>query len=194
MAPKYIAFCGLDGSGKDTQLYRLKQYLEEECGKKVYVSKVKFTMFSNYKDEIITSELLHYAMGFEFVKHYLELKEQVEDYDYVFCNRHKLCYLAHGFPYGVTDIKVVNHIFSIISEPDITFYFDIRPEVSMERVLKRKNKKRCTQETIEFQREAKKAYEYLIENGIATVERIDAECDVEEVQRCIRDIFTKKIL
>lgn len=194
MTPKYIAFCGLDGSGKDTQLLRLKQFLEEEYGKKIYVAKVKFTMFSDFKDEIITSTILRYAMGFEFAKYYLDLREKVQDYDFVFCNRHKLCYLANGYPYGVTDISIVNHIFSIIPDPDYTFYFDIRPEVSMERVLKRKTKKLCTQETLEFQKIAKQAYEELISKKIVDVKRINAELGIDEIQNEIRKIFVNEFL
>lgn len=35
MPPQYVAFCGLDGSGKDTQLLKLKEYLGNEYVKKV---------------------------------------------------------------------------------------------------------------------------------------------------------------
>lgn len=194
MAPKYVAFCGLDGSGKDTQLLKLKEHLENECGKKVLIAKVKFTMFSDFKDEIIDSTMLRYAMGFEFAKYYLNLREVAEEYDYVFCNRHKLCYLAYGYPYGVTDVTVVNHIFSIIPSPDLTFYFDINPEISMQRVLNRKTKKLCTQENLEFQKIARDAYEELIGDGIEKVKRINAERSVDKIFVDVKKEFFRRFL
>lgn len=140
---KIIAFCGIDGAGKTTQVNKIKFRLTTK-GYKVWLSKVSYYPFHVYENKTITQYEIRIGMAFFFAQHYLTLIPQLKQqkYDYVLCDRHALCHLAFAKTYGINDeqLNKLNAIFSIGGHPDLTFYFDIPLEVSLERIRTRKDK------------------------------------------------------
>lgn len=166
---KIIAFCGIDGSGKSTQIRRVSDVLTLK-GYKVYISKVFYYPFFHFKDDILDDFLLRINMGFEFAKHYMTLlpvlKEQ--NYDYVLCDRFTLCHMAFSKTYGLdeTQLKTVYRLYSLVSEPDITLFFDVPCNIALERIHSRKEKAVCADETYEIISKTIDNYHYLIDKNL----------------------------
>lgn len=151
---RIIAFCGIDGSGKTTQIIEIKKVIENQ-GFKVYIAKVPFYPFHKFIDgKSITQYDVRINMAFTFARYYLELlpKLEKEGYDYLLCDRHYLCHLAFALTYGVNDnqIKKLQKIFSLTRDPDYIFYFDIPLYVAMKRINLRRDKPVDSDETSEI--------------------------------------------
>jgi dTMP kinase len=136
---KIIAFCGIDGSGKSTQVERVQKELSKR-NIKSYISKVKYYPFWHYFDEMITHKEMRIYMAFHFAQHYLELLPILEEqgYDCVLCDEHKLRHLTYAKTNGFENIALLDSIFSLAPKPDMTFYFDITSDIAMERIIIRR--------------------------------------------------------
>ena len=181
---KIIAFCGVDGAGKSTQIQQVKYELEKN-GKKVFVSKVNYYPFHRYLNHEVTQYEIRINMAFTFVQHYLELVEELSGkaYDFLLCDRYSLCHLAFVMTYGVENekIKKLIAIYNIAYKPDLILYFDIPLNVSIKRIYARLEKEADTDETPEILGETIKNYEKLImEDIFDKVVRIDATLSKEQ--------------
>ena len=141
---KIIAFCGIDGVGKTTQLFRVHDKLES-LGYSTYVSKVAYYPFHIFKEQLTQHEM-RIGMAFQFAKHYLELIPKLEsnNVDYLLCDRHALCHLAFAKTYGLTEsqIKQISRIFSLGKTPDLICYFELPLNDAMDRIVNRSSN-RC---------------------------------------------------
>lgn len=181
---RIIAFCGIDGAGKTTQLNRVKDALTS-AGYMVYTSKVAYYPFHLYQSEMITQYEIRVNMGFDFAKHYLTLLPQLkqEGYDYVLCDRHALCHLAFAMTYGIDagQIEKLDAVFAIGGHPDLTLFFDVPLEVSLARIHARTDKPADTDETREILGPTLEHYHRLIKTPhFQDTVCIDATAAVEE--------------
>lgn len=193
---KVIAFCGIDGAGKTTQMDRAAEALARE-GKRVCRSKVAYYPFHLYQSEEITQLDLRIGMGFAFARHYRErLPEwEREGVDYVLCDRHALCHLAFAGTYGVDreGIRKLEAIFGLGGEPDLTFYFDVPLTEALRRIGSRTEKPADSDETPEILGETQKHYEELLqEERFGKVIRVDAMLSAEEQTRQIMEKIWEK--
>lgn len=186
-----IAFCGIDGCGKSTQIKQLKKYIAES-GKSVYVSKVKFTPYHIYKDRLNSEELLSLGTAFEFLKYNMDNSETFEQYDYILNDRHKLCYLALAKAYGCNNLSELAKIYSLIEHPDLTVYFENSVDTSMQRIIAR-GLPLANRERVEMLENFKEAYEFFIEMGYYNdLVVIDANRSMEEVTEQMKQkVYTK---
>lgn len=189
---KIIAFCGIDGSGKSTQIMLTKQQLEN-IGKRVFITKVPFYPFYKYENDKITQYEIRVEMAFSFARYYLELLPKLEEkgIDYVLCDRHALCHIAFGLTYGLTKEQTlrINSIFNIAKQPDIIFYFDIPTEVSMNRIHNRKTKPTDTDETYPILKDTNNNYQLILSEGLYVskekIRVVDATLNEKSVSKYI---------
>lgn len=137
--PKIISISGIDGSGKSTQINNLKEYYEAQ-NKKVEILKAKYTPYHKYHCDALNTDLLRSIMALEFVKYYNEKIKELYDYDYLFCDRSKACLLAYGLTYGLQNVDNIYKILELTPNPDMLFYFDMDPIVSLDRITKGRDK------------------------------------------------------
>lgn len=134
---KTIAFCGIDGAGKTTQLTQISENLAN-CGYKTCVTKIQHVPFYKYESEIITQYEIRVHMAFEFADYYIHRIRELEheNCDFMLCDRHALCQLAFAMTYGINkkQRQVLEEIFAIPGQPDITFYFDVPLDVALNRI------------------------------------------------------------
>lgn len=193
-SPNVIAFCGIDGCGKSSQLHIVKNSLEVNY--KVLEDKLEYSPLNDMGKNQVLDMALKARSGIEILTHYLHLQSsEYDEYDYILCDRHLLCYLAYAIAYDVKQIDLVRKILSIINDPDLTLYFDVSVAESLARINKRGQKVNKS-ENEKILSKAKLGYIYLI-SRMENIDVIDSNGTMEEttdqVQKKIYKKFRVKI-
>lgn len=186
---KVIAFSGIDGCGKSTQIQFVNKCLSQEAD--VFIAKLAYFPLNDMGNNKIKDMLLKCRSGLEIIKYYSSLKHDVYNkYDFVLCDRHFLCYLAYAYAYGVKRVDIIKNFLDLIDVPDLTLYFDIDVVNSLDRINMRggavdKN------ENEEILRKAKEGYELLIPQ-FDNVKRVNANEEIEKIENSISKILVKQ--
>jgi dTMP kinase len=137
---RLIAVEGLDGSGKSTQIYLLKRWLEEE-GLKVFFSEwnsselVKSATSKGKKRELLTPTTFSLIHATDFADRYeRQLVPLLRAGYLVLCDRYIFTAFARDSVRGCLP-EWVRGIYSFAALPDLTFFFKTDLEVSLRRIL-----------------------------------------------------------
>lgn len=143
-----IAFCGVDGAGKTTQLTALQKRLEN-LGEIVYTTKQPTDWYRN--DERVhdflcgsleeNSSLLNELALFsatDRLRHWqTEILPNLNKGKIVLTDRYVYTTYAYFLARGITDIEWLKSINKHIMLPDLTFYLDLPADVALQRIIKR---------------------------------------------------------
>ena len=139
-AGRLIAVEGLDGSGKSTQIYLLKRWLEAE-GVKVYFSEwnsselVKAATSKGKKRELLTPTTFSLIHATDFADRYeRHLLPLLRAGYVVLCDRYIFTAFARDTVRGCPPAWV-RGIYNFAALPDMTFFFKADLEVSLNRIL-----------------------------------------------------------
>src|ERR1700710_1416365 len=131
---------GLDGSGKSTQIYLLKRWLEAE-GIKVYFSEwnsselVKSATSKGKKRELLTPTTFSLIHATDFADRYeRQLVPLLRAGYLVLCDRYIFTAFARDTVRGCPP-EWVRGIYNFAALPDMTFFFKADLEVSLQRIL-----------------------------------------------------------
>jgi dTMP kinase len=137
---RLVAVEGLDGSGKSTQIYLLKRWLEAE-GIKVYFSEwnsselVKSATSKGKKRELLTPTTFSLIHATDFADRYeRHLLPLLRAGYVVLCDRYVFTAFARDVVRGCPP-EWVRGIYSFAAQPDLTFFFKADLEVSLNRIL-----------------------------------------------------------
>ena len=137
---RLIAVEGLDGSGKSTQIYLLKRWLEME-GIKVFFSEwnssalVKSATSKGKKRELLSPTTFSLIHATDFADRYeRQLVPLLRAGYVVLCDRYIFTAFARDVVRGCQP-KWVRGIYNFAALPDITFFFKAKLEVSLQRIL-----------------------------------------------------------
>ena len=137
---RLIAVEGLDGSGKSTQIYLLKRWLEAE-GIKVYFSEwnsselVKSATSKGKKRELLTPTTFSLIHATDFADRYeRHLLPLLRAGYVVLCDRYIFTAFARDVTRGCPP-DWVRGIYNFAAQPDLTFFFKADLEVSLHRIL-----------------------------------------------------------
>jgi dTMP kinase len=137
---RLIAVEGLDGSGKSTQIYLLKRWLEAE-GIKVYFSEwnsselVKSATSKGKKRELLTPTTFSLIHATDFADRYeRHLLPLLRAGYIVLCDRYAFTAFARDTVRGCPP-EWVRGIYGFAAQPDITMFFKTELEVSLNRIL-----------------------------------------------------------
>ena len=137
---RLIAVEGLDGSGKSTQIYLLKRWLELQ-GLKVYLSEwnsselVKTATSKGKKRELLTPTTFSLIHATDFADRYeRHLVPLLRAGFIVLCDRYIFTAFARDVVRGCPP-EWVRGLYSFAALPDLTFFFKSDLEVSLKRIL-----------------------------------------------------------
>jgi dTMP kinase len=137
---RLIAVEGLDGSGKSTQIYLLKRWLEAE-GIKVYFSEwnsselVKSATSKGKKRELLTPTTFSLIHATDFADRYeRHLLPLLRAGYVVLCDRYVFTAFARDVVRGCPP-EWVRGIYNFAALPDMTLFFKTDLEVSLNRIL-----------------------------------------------------------
>lgn len=137
---RMIAVEGLDGSGKSTQIYLLKRWLELQ-GIKVFFSEwnsselVKNATSKGKKRELLTPTTFSLIHATDFADRYERQLVPLMRAGYiVLCDRYIFTAFARDTVRGCPP-EWVRGIYNFAALPDLTFFFNAQLEVSLQRIL-----------------------------------------------------------
>ncbi len=137
---RLIAVEGLDGSGKSTQIYLLKRWLELQ-GLKVFFSEwnsselVKSATSKGKKRELLTPTTFSLIHATDFADRYeRQLVPLLRAGYIVLCDRYFYTAFARDTVRGCPP-EWVRGLYDFAAHPDITFFFKSHLEVSLQRIL-----------------------------------------------------------
>jgi dTMP kinase len=137
---RLIAVEGLDGSGKSTQIYLLKRWLEAE-GIRVYFSEwnsselVKSATSKGKKRELLTPTTFSLIHATDFADRYeRHLLPLLRAGYVVLCDRYIYTAFARDVVRGCPP-QWVRGLYNFAALPDLTFFFKADLEVSLNRIL-----------------------------------------------------------
>lgn len=201
MSGLFVTFEGIDGCGKTTQIKLLKEYLENKNKKVVLIREPGGTKISESIRKIIlnvensemvdTCEMLLYAAARAQLVEQV-IKPNLELGAIVLCDRFvDSSYVYQGFArgLGLEKVETINKFAMNNVVPDITFFFDISPEISLQRRMKVSSADRIEKETLDFHKKVYEGYRYLAKKYPERIKTINANCDIETVQRQIISLF-----
>lgn len=189
--PKIIAFSGIDGCGKSTQLKLVYNALISSY--KVYISKITYMPLNNMNQNAIRNLLIEFRSGLEILKQILSVQRPNLEYDYVLCDRYLMCYLAYAYAYGIEPIDTLKKMLFMFKNPDLTLYFDIDVNNALERINSRGGEIN-KHENYETLSRAQEGYAKLY-NSVGDLEIIDANKSVNAVnEKVMQTLVLKRII
>ena len=206
---RLIAVEGLDGSGKSTQIYLLKRWLEVE-GMKVYFSEwnsselVKSATTKGKKRELLTPTTFSLIHATDFADRYERHLVPLLRAGYVvLCDRYVFTAFARDVVRGCPP-DWVRGLYNFAALPDLTFFFKADLEVSLQRILDARPKLKFFEAGMDL-RLSNDIYESfrifqgrLLEQYLAMSTEfnftvIEANDPVETQQAVVRQLITKRV-
>ncbi len=202
----FITFEGVEGSGKTSQIQRLKKYLTQkgipckvtrEPGGCAIGEKVrKILLNPDHREMVPATELFLYeAARAQHVKEVL--KPLLKRGEIVLCDRFcdaTLAYQGYGRRIDLKWIERLNRVSSQGIKPDVTFLLDCPSDVGLNRALQRnrtlrqEREERFEREEIQFHRRVRKGYLAIARREPHRVKVIDTREGEEKVFEKIRKI------
>ena len=207
----FITFEGVEGSGKTTQIQRLKKYLTQkgtackvtrEPGGCPISEKVRrIVLDPSHRKMVPLSELFLYeAARAQHVKEVIEplLKKGVT----VLCDRFNdatIAYQGYGRKINLELVQNLNRFSSQALRPNVTFLLDCPSRLGLKRALrrnltlKRENEDRFEREKVQFHHRVRRGYLSIAKKEPNRVKVIDTRQGEDKVFEKIRRIVDKLI-
>jgi dTMP kinase len=207
----FITFEGVEGSGKTTQIRRLKTYLarkgipcmvtREPGGTRIGDQVRRILLNPDHKGLDPLAELFLYeAARAQHIKEFI--KPLLKKKGVILCDRFadaSVAYQGEGRRLGVTLVERLNQLATDGLKPDVTFLLDCPTGVGLKRairrneVLKQEKEGRFEKEKIQFHNRVRKGYLSLARKEPRRVKVIDTRKGEDMVFEEIRGIIEKII-
>jgi len=208
----FITFEGVEGSGKTTQIERLKKYLtrkrvlckvtREPGGCPIGEKVRKILLNPDHHEMVPICELLLYeAARAQHVKEVI--KPFLKKGGVVLCDRFSdatLAYQGYGRRIDLKWIERLDHLSTQGIKPDITFLLDCPSDVGLKRALQRnrtlkqEREERFEREEIQFHRRVRKGYLGISKRESYRMKVIDTREGEEKVFEKIRKIVDNLLI
>jgi dTMP kinase len=206
---RLIAVEGLDGSGKSTQIYLLKRWLEAQKLKVFFTEwnssdLVKSATSKGKKQELLTPTTFSLIHATDFADRYeRQLVPLLRAGYLVLCDRYVFTAYARDIVRGCPP-QWVRDIYSFAALPDLTLFFKAGLEVSLSRILDGRPELKYFEAGMDL-RLSTDPYEsfrifqgrileqYLAMSGEFAFNIIDANQTIEAQQTIVRSLVAKKI-
>jgi dTMP kinase len=194
----FITIEGTDGSGKTTQIRNMMDHLTSmgcsvvltrEPGGTRIGENIRSTILDPAYTEMhdITELLLYSAARAQLVEQVI--KPAVAKGQTVICDRYVDSFFAYqGYGRGL-DMDMLGNITTTAingTMPDITFFFDLDPEIGLKRRMTAAAGDRIENEVMDFHRRVYNGYKELAAKYPERIKTIDASKPVDEVWKDVR--------
>lgn len=189
----FITIEGADGSGKSTQIEKLKEYLESKKYDFVFTREPGGTIISEAIRDIIlnkdymemshaTEALLYAASRAQHVEQHI--KPLLEQGKIVICDRFvdsSVVYQGYSRGLGIDNIENINKYATLGLEPEVTILLDIDAEEGLNRKKDQRELDRLELQEFDFHKKVCEGYRKLAELHPDRIKKIDASLSVEEI-------------
>lgn len=191
MALKFFTFEGGEGSGKSTIIKMLEERLtndgykvistREPGGVKVAEEIREVILKKDNKMSSETEALLYAASRVEHLK--VKVIPYLEDGYIVISDRYldsSLAYQGYARDLGIDNVLKIN-MYALDYLPQRTYFFDVKPEVGLERIKGRDKIDRLDLESIEFHQKVYDGYQKIAELYPDRIKKIDGKKDIDTI-------------
>ncbi|MEH7251252.1 dTMP kinase [Neobacillus niacini] len=200
----FITFEGPDGAGKTTIISMVAKELKDalltrEPGGIDIAEQIRTVILdkNNIAMDARTEALLYAAARRQ---HLVEkVKPALEEGKIVLCDRFvdsSLAYQGHARGLGIDEVLSINQFAIEKMMPDLTIYFDIEPELGLQRINKNKGREvnRLDLEHLEFHQRVREGYHLVMERFPERMVKIDASGEVGVVLKKTMELLKEKII
>jgi len=192
----FITLEGIEGAGKTTAAQFMCSFLEEneiaclltrEPGGTLLGETLREQLL-NYPMHDDTELLLMFAARAEHWHH--KIKPALNKNQWVICDRYidsSYAYQGAGRGIEIEKISALETTFFKEAQPDLTFLFDLSPEIGLQRAQKRGKLNRFEQETLAFHQRIRQSYLNRALNDQKRFQIIDASLSVEQIQYTLKE-------
>lgn len=199
----FISFEGVDGSGKSTQIIKLKKYLElkgyeviltREPGGTDIGEKIRNIILDpdNKKMSALTETMLYAASRAQHIEEVI--RPALNSGKVVICDRFvdsSIAYQGYGRGLGES-VEIINQYVVCGCLPDITFLMKVKPNIGNDRI-KNRERDRIEMETFDFHQAVYNGYERLEARYPERIVGVDADRSIDEIQQDIVFYINKLI-
>jgi dTMP kinase len=204
----FITFEGPEGAGKTTVIKNLYKRLVDE-GQKVVLTrepggiriaeKIREIILDNDHQEMdAKTEALLYAAARR--QHLAEkVVPALRDGIIVLCDRFvdsSLAYQGHARGLGIDAVLSINEFAIGETMPDLTVFFDIKPEVGLARIAAndKREENRLDKESLHFHQKVYEGYQELIQRYPERIQVTDASYSQEQVTENVWEIICSQLI
>lgn len=208
MSGYFITFEGPDGAGKTTIINEIMKNFPEMVKNEVLVtrepggSKISETIRKiildpqNKEMDDRTEALLYAAQRGQHVNEVL--RPALRENKIIFSDRYvdsSLAYQGVGRNLGIDAVKAINDFATGNLEPDLTLFFDLKPEEGLARIKKLRpdQEDRLEQEKLAFHNKVYAGYLELAERYPQRIKKVDASAPIPEVVKQSVKIIRKQL-
>lgn len=207
MSGKFITFEGGEGSGKTTIANLLRDKLEKDGYSVVLTREPGGVAIAEQIRDIIVdvnntkmdsrTEALLYASSRR--QHLVEkVIPALKENKVVICDRYvdsSLVYQGIGRGLGIDEVYNMNLFATENILPDLTIFFDIKPELGLQRVYSNKNREinRLDLEKLDFHQKVYDGYLTICDKFPERIIKIDASLSIEEVYQSVYNEVIKHL-
>jgi dTMP kinase len=198
----FITFEGGEGTGKSTQIERVKSVLvargievvltREPGGTEIAEQIRQILLTPNEEELTMTTELLlMFAARAQHLEHII--RPALRAGKWVLCDRFTDATYAYQHGGRNADLVWIQSLEQMVQDglkPDLTLLFDAPVSVTMERAIKRGKLDRFEQEGIAFMERVRQTYLALAKQGQGRFRIIDASATVDQVTIAVMDALT----
>lgn len=202
----FITFEGPDGAGKTTIIQMVAEKLQNvlatrEPGGIDIAEQIRRVILAKENTAMDPrTEALLYAAARR--QHLMEkVRPALSEGKIVLCDRFvdsSLAYQGYARGLGIDEVWTINQFAIEQMMPELTIYFDIEPELGLERINKNKRREinRLDLENLEFHQKVRQGYQLLMDRFPKRIVKVDASRSVDEVFKqtieLIKDNLVKK--
>lgn len=202
----FITIEGTDGSGKSTQIGKMKDYFQQkgydpiitrEPGGTQISEKIRNIILDNTNTEMspVTEMMLYASARAQLV--FEVIKPALSQGKVVICDRFiDSSYAYQGYGRGI-DIKYIESVNAPALDsvmPDITFFFDIDPKLALARRISATGADRIEKEKLEFHERVYRGYKDRAELFPHRIKVINANRTIDEIAEEVRFWLNKILL